>query len=76
MTGVIQSPDPRQNCPVLYAGAVERLPYRFDSADSLLLRVLFRSFARELQARFEEEATSPQQDQDDLVETETSLWLR
>ena len=41
-------------CPVLYAGAVERLPFQFEFADPLLLRVLFRSFARELKACYQQ----------------------
>ncbi len=44
-----------QECTVIYRGATERLPVRYETADSVLLRVMFRSFARELRARFEEE---------------------
>jgi hypothetical protein len=44
-----------QEVGVQYSGRVERLPMRCDRADSVLLRVLFQSFARELGARFEEE---------------------
>jgi hypothetical protein len=34
---------------------VERLPFRFETADSVLLVAYFESFARELKARFREE---------------------
>src|SRR5437588_8543230 len=57
VSGLIQTSNSDQDCPVLYAGAVDRLPYQFEIADRLLLRVLFRSFGRELDARFEEELT-------------------
>ena len=40
------------NCQVEYAGAIERLPFLFDTADSVLLRAYFQTFARELKARF------------------------
>jgi len=54
-SGQIQAGSRYQEAPVLYSGAIERLPVRYETADSVLLRVMFRSFARELRARFEEE---------------------
>jgi hypothetical protein len=53
-TAQIEARSPYQECPVVYSGAAERLPIRDGSADTVLLRVLFLSFARELQAKFEE----------------------
>ena len=54
-TARIQARSPYQECPVVYSGAVERLPIRDGTADAVFLRVLFQSFARELRATFEEE---------------------
>lgn len=69
VTGSVQS---RDTAPVSYEGAVERLPYRIELADPLLLRVLFRSFARELSARFEEEEIgSPALNLEEVTEIET-----
>ena len=53
-TARIEARSPYQECPVVYSGAVDRLPFRDGSADTVLLRVLFLSFARELRAKFEE----------------------
>ena len=53
-TARIQARSSYQTCPVVYSGAVERLPIRDRTADAVMLRVLFQSFARELQAKFEE----------------------
>jgi hypothetical protein len=53
--GRIEATSRYQECMVVYSGAVERLPIRYATADSVLLRVLFQSFARELRARFQEE---------------------
>jgi hypothetical protein len=55
VTGMIQSAGLTETAGVTYVGAVEQLPFRVEMADRLLLRILFRSFARELNARFEEE---------------------
>ena len=54
VTAQIEAPSPHQVCPVVYSGAVERLPIRDATADTVWLRVLFRSFARELRAKYEE----------------------
>jgi hypothetical protein len=53
-TAQIKVSSPYQECPVVYSGAAERLPIRNGIADTVLLRVLFLSFARELRAKFEE----------------------
>jgi hypothetical protein len=53
-TAQIEANSPYQECPVVYSGAAERLPIRNGIADTVLLRVLFHSFARELRAKFEE----------------------
>jgi hypothetical protein len=53
----IEAPSLRADCPVHYAGPYQRLPYCYPTADLVLLRALFQSFARELDARFEEEST-------------------
>jgi hypothetical protein len=50
----IEATSPYEECPVTYSGAAERLPIRNSTADTVLLRVLFLSFARELRAKFEE----------------------
>lgn len=55
ITAQIHTRSPDETCPVFYAGAVERLPFSYETADVVLLRVLFQSFARELGAQFEEQ---------------------
>jgi hypothetical protein len=54
-TARIEARSPHEECPVAYSGASDRLPIRNGTADTVLLRVLFLSFARELRAKFEEE---------------------
>jgi hypothetical protein len=51
----IQAASPYQDSDVSYGGVVERLPVQYATADSVLLRALFQSFARELTATFQEE---------------------
>jgi hypothetical protein len=55
VTAIVHTADADEQCPILYSGAVERLPHRIGVADPLLLRILFRSFARELKASYQEE---------------------
>jgi hypothetical protein len=51
----IRATSPHEESLVVYTGAVERLPVRCEKADAVLLRALFQSFARELEAAFAEE---------------------
>jgi hypothetical protein len=44
----------REESAITYSGPCERLPFCYPTADVVLLRALFQSFARELAARFEE----------------------
>jgi hypothetical protein len=55
VTARISARSPHEECAVVYAGAVDRLPLRCERADSVLLRALFQSFARERRAAFAEE---------------------
>lgn len=57
VSGQIEASSLRADCPIRYAGPYQRLPYCYPTADLVLLRALFQSFARELGARFEEEST-------------------
>jgi hypothetical protein len=51
----IISSSPYQESAVRYAGHLNRLPALYPTANSVLLRAMFRSFARELLADFSEE---------------------
>ena len=55
VSALIRARGPHDDCKIAYAGAVTRLPYQFESGHCMLLRVLFRSLAKELNARFEEQ---------------------
>lgn len=55
VTAELRADSPYQDCPVTYSGALDRLPVALETASSVLLRAVFRSFARELRANFEEE---------------------
>lgn len=55
MTGQISAHSMYDDCLVSYSGAVERLPFTYETADSVLLRAFFQTVARELGARFREE---------------------
>lgn len=44
-----------EDCVIEYTGAVDRLPFTFETADSVLLRAYFQCYARELKAHFREE---------------------
>ena len=44
-----------EDTPVKYSGATSRLPFKYKRADAMVLRAIFRSFARELGARFMED---------------------
>jgi hypothetical protein len=51
----IKAETPYEDAPIEYSGPVERLPVKPGLASSVLLRALFQSFARELDAGFQEE---------------------
>ncbi len=44
-----------EDTPVKYSGETGRLPFKYKRADAMVLRAIFRSFARELGAQFVEE---------------------
>jgi len=54
VSGRIQSDSPIRDASVRYSGAVKVLPFRCEAANSLVLRALFRSFAEDLKAQYEE----------------------
>jgi hypothetical protein len=55
VSGEITTRSRYEETPVIYSGAVDRLPYSFATADSVLLRALFQSLSRELKAQFREQ---------------------
>src|SRR5689334_17843131 len=66
------------DCQVAYAGAVGRLPFSVERADSVVLPAYFKSFARELRARFQEERTGewPSCETDEVNSKDDSIqWL-
>lgn len=56
VTGAIKADSADTEYLVDYAGAVERLPRRYDRADAPLLRALFIALAQETGAQFTEQA--------------------
>lgn len=54
VSGRIESDSPIGDAAVRYSGAVRLLPFRCPSANSLVLRALFRSFAEDLKAQYQE----------------------
>jgi hypothetical protein len=54
VSGRIETDSPISDAPVHYSGAVRVLPFRCSSANSLVLRALFRSFAEDLRAEYQE----------------------
>lgn len=50
----IESDSPIHDAHVRYSGAVNLLPFRCRQANSLVLRALFRSFAGDLRAEYQE----------------------
>src|SRR4051794_4230384 len=48
----IEAGSPYEDGAVRYSGPVERIPVAFPTANAVLLRALFQSFARELGATF------------------------
>ncbi len=71
VTGTIQALSRYEDSVVVYAGVVERLPFRFETADSVLLHAYFQSLARKLKAQFHEEMIGdwPVATDDDLEAT-------
>jgi hypothetical protein len=55
VTARILAASPYEDCVIDYSGPSHRLPVQYERADSVLLRALFQSFARELRAKFREE---------------------
>ncbi|HXG47086.1 MAG TPA: hypothetical protein VNO52_05640 [Methylomirabilota bacterium] len=55
--GLIEAESANGEYPIHYAGAVDRLPRRFETGDPADLRGLFRNLARELDAEFSEQTT-------------------
>jgi hypothetical protein len=54
VSGRIESDSPIRDASVRYSGAVNLLPFRCRSANTLVLRALFRSFAEDLKAQYQE----------------------
>jgi hypothetical protein len=54
VSGRIESDSPIRDAHVRYSGAVGVLPFRCQAANSLVLRALFRSFAEDLHAAYQE----------------------
>lgn len=54
VSGRIETSSPIQDAAVRYSGAVNLLPFRCQSANSLVLRALFRSFAGDFKAEYQE----------------------
>lgn len=54
VSGRIEGHSPISDAAVRYSGAVQLLPFRCPSANSLVLRALFRSFAEDFKAEYQE----------------------
>jgi hypothetical protein len=54
VSGRIEADSPIKDASVRYSGATRLLPFRCPSANTLVLRALFRSFAEDLKAQYEE----------------------
>lgn len=54
VSGRIESDSPIRDALVRYTGAVGVLPFRCQAANSLVLRALFRSFAADFRALYQE----------------------
>jgi hypothetical protein len=63
--GQITATSAYQECSVIYTGQSERLPALYPAANSVLLRALFRSFARDLRVEFSEEQIGRWADESD-----------
>ncbi len=55
VSGRIQTDSPIRDAAVRYSGDVHLLPFRCPAANSLVLRALFRSFAEDFNARYQED---------------------
>ena len=67
VTAEINSPARFADCRVSFTGAVDRLPFQFDTADSVLLRAYFQSFARQLRASFSEQLSRDWPNRDEML---------
>jgi len=54
VSGRIESTSPIKDATVRYSGELRLLPFRCPAANSLVLRALFRSFAEDLKAQYQE----------------------
>ena len=54
VSGRIETDSPIRDASVRYSGAVHLLPFKCAAANSLVLRALFRSFAEDLKAQYQE----------------------
>lgn len=54
VSGRIESHSPIEDALVRYSGAVNVLPFKCPAANSLVLRALFRSFAHDFNAQYQE----------------------
>jgi hypothetical protein len=54
VSGRIETDSPIRDASVRYSGAVHLLPFKCQAANSLVLRALFRSFAGDLKAQYQE----------------------
>ncbi len=55
VTAQLEAGSLRDDAIVSYSGPCHRLPFQYPTADMIVLRALFQSFARELKAEFEED---------------------
>ncbi|MHC1763722.1 MAG: hypothetical protein AB9869_05355 [Verrucomicrobiia bacterium] len=61
VSGRIETDSPIRDAHVRYSGAVGVLPFKCEAANSLVLRALFRSFAEDLHAAYQEALVEKQQ---------------
>jgi hypothetical protein len=54
VSGRIEADSPIRDASVRYSGHTQLLPFRCQAANSLVLRALFRSFAEDLKAQYQE----------------------
>ena len=57
VTGEITAGSRYDECAIVYSGALERLPFLFETADFVFLRALFREYAQQLSAAYQEQLT-------------------
>lgn len=54
VSGRIETDSPIRDASVRYSGHTQLLPFRCEAANSLVLRALFRSFAEDFKAEYQE----------------------